>query len=90
MGEDEFYDAVENALDKLEEEQEYRDKLKLMSNAMSHQPETISEATQHQLWSTINTVNEFFDFVAIRILGGYRGLTVSLLFLNRIDVFFAS
>jgi hypothetical protein len=27
-----------------------------MSNAMSHQPETISEATQHQLWSTINTV----------------------------------
>ena len=56
MGEDEFYDAVENALDKLEEEQEYRDKLKLMSNAMSHQPETISEATQHQLWSTINTV----------------------------------
>ena len=63
MGEDEFYDAVENALDKLEEEQEYRDKLKLMSNAMSHQPETISEATQHQLWSTINTVNGGFDSV---------------------------
>jgi len=61
MGEDEFYDAVENALDKLEEEQEYRDKLKLMSNAMSHQPETISEATQHQLWSTINTVKGGFD-----------------------------
>jgi hypothetical protein len=56
MGEDEFYDAVENALDKLEEEQEYRDKLKLMSNAMSHLPETISEATQHQLWSTIDKV----------------------------------
>ncbi len=90
MGEDEFYDAVENALDKLEEEQEYRDKLKLMSNAMSHQPETISEATQHQLWSTINTVNEFFDFVALRIFGGYRGLTVSLLFLNRIDAFLVS
>jgi hypothetical protein len=87
MGEDEFYDAVENALDKLEEEQEYRDKLKLMSNAMSHQPETISEATQHQLWSTINTVIELFDFVA---LGGYRGLTVFLLFLNRIDIFLAS
>ena len=33
MGEDEFYDAVENALEKLEEEQEYKDKLKLMNNA---------------------------------------------------------
>jgi hypothetical protein len=68
MGEDEFYDAVENALDKLEEEQEYRDKLKLMSNAMSHQPETISEATQHQLWSTINTV-KFDSFLFSNRLG---------------------
>ena len=65
MGEDEFYDAVENALDKLEEEQEYRDKLKLMSNAMSHQPETISEATQHQLWSTINTVRSRLGFTPL-------------------------
>ncbi len=77
MGEDEFYDAVENALDKLEEEQEYRDKLKLMSNAMSHQPETISEATQHQLWSTINTVWRFFKVsmnVPVKSIGLWMAL----------------
>ena len=59
MGEDEFYDAVENALEKLEEEQEYKDKLKLMNNAtmMGRTDETISEATSHQLWPTIDKVN---------------------------------
>ena len=58
MGEDEFYDAVENALEKLEEEQEYKDKLKLMNNAtmMGRTDETISEATSHQLWPTIDKV----------------------------------
>jgi len=58
MGEDEFYDAVENALDKLEVEQEYRDKLKLMSKSMNQQPPPpVSEATKHPLWVTIDTVS---------------------------------
>ena len=58
MGEDEFYDAVENALEKLEEEQEYKDKLKLMNNAtmMGRTENTTSEATSHMLWSTIDKV----------------------------------
>ena len=64
IGEDEFFDAVESALDKLQEEQDYRDKMKLMS-AASLQLE-ISEATQHQLWPTIDKVRlpfpEFSSF----------------------------
>ncbi len=64
MGEDEFYDAVESALEKLEEEQEYKDKLKLMNNAtmMGRANETISEATSHQLWPTIDKVSGNFRF----------------------------
>ena len=55
IGEDEFFDAVENALDKLQEEQDYKDKLKKMSKIVL--PKEISEATNHQLWPTINQVN---------------------------------
>ena len=60
IGEDEFFDAVENALDKLQEEQDYRDKMKLMSLStqqdVHHQMQ--SEATQHQLWPTIDKVSQ--------------------------------
>ena len=55
IGEDEFFDAVESALDKLKEEQDYKDKLKKMSKISL--PKEISEATSHQLWPTINQVN---------------------------------
>ena len=55
IGEDEFFDAVESALDKLQEEQDYKDKLKKMSKISL--PKEISEATSHQLWPTINQVN---------------------------------
>jgi len=55
IGEDEFFDAVENALDKLQEEQDYRDKMKLMSlSAQQDVQQQMSEATQHQLWPTID------------------------------------
>ena len=37
IGEDEFFDAVETALDRLQEEQEFRDKLKMMSVKTLHQ-----------------------------------------------------
>ena len=57
IGEDEFFDAVENALDKLQEEQDYRDKMKLMSLSTQQElPGVHSEATQHQLWPTIDKV----------------------------------
>ena len=54
IGEDEFFDAVESALDKLQEEQDYKDKLKKMSKIVL--PEQISEASSHQLWPTISQV----------------------------------
>ena len=53
IGEDEFYDAVENALDKLEEEQQYRDRLKQMSDLRQNsQPD--SDALTHPLWPQID------------------------------------
>ena len=58
IGEDEFFDAVESALDKLQEEQDYRDKLKKMSKIVeTNLPVEVSEATSHQLWSTIDKVS---------------------------------
>ena len=57
IGEDEFYDAVENALDKLEEEQQYRDRLKQMSDLRQNsQPD--SDALKHPLWPQIDEVRE--------------------------------
>jgi collagen type IV alpha-3-binding protein len=57
IGEDEFFDAVESALDKLQDMQEYRDKLKLMSEkSLEQQPSQTSEAIRHPLWRTINQV----------------------------------
>jgi collagen type IV alpha-3-binding protein len=58
LGEDEFYDAVEVALDKLEEEQEYRDRLRMMSRE-DRKPAVqypVSEAKAHPLWPTIEQV----------------------------------
>lgn len=56
IGEDEFYDAVENALDKFEEELEFRDKLKEMS--LKQLEDTIEEdSKKHSLWLEIDEVN---------------------------------
>lgn len=57
IGEDEFFDAVESALDKLQEEQDYRDKLKKMSKIVENNiPAEVSEAKKHPLWPTIDSV----------------------------------
>jgi len=54
IGEDEFFDAVESALDKLEEDLEKKDQLK---NLVEKRNEiaVVSAATQHMLWSEIDT-----------------------------------
>ena len=58
IGEDEFFDAVETALDKLQEEQDYRDKLKLMGeNSLSNNAPN-SEAVNHPLWCTIDETSK--------------------------------
>ena len=55
IGEDEFYDAVENALDKFEEELEFRDKLKEIS--LKQLEDTIEEdSKKHSLWTEIDEV----------------------------------
>ena len=55
IGEDEFYDAVENALDKFEEELEFRDKLKEIS--LQQLEDTIEEdSKKHSLWPEIDEV----------------------------------
>ena len=51
IGEDEFFDAVETALDRLQEEQEFRDKLKIMSEKTLQQH--TSQAISHPLWQII-------------------------------------
>ncbi|XP_030764676.1 collagen type IV alpha-3-binding protein [Sitophilus oryzae] len=52
LGDDEFYDAVESGLDKMEEEQEFRDRLK--SGQIPVTPPPISPAVQHRLWPEID------------------------------------
>lgn len=57
IGEDEFYDAVENALDKFEEELEFRDKLKEIS--LKQLEDTIEEdSKKHSLWLEIDEVTK--------------------------------
>jgi len=57
IGEDEFYDAVENALDKFEEELEFRDKLKEIS--LKQLEDTIEEdSKKHSLWTEIDEVTK--------------------------------
>ncbi len=62
MGEDEFFDAVENALDKLEEEQTTIDRLKrieLEQRPASGAAWEVEEATmRHPLWPEIDRVSE--------------------------------
>ena len=55
IGEDEFYDAVENALDKLEEGQQSRDGLKQMSN-LRQNSQLDSDSLTHPLWPQIDEV----------------------------------
>ncbi|XP_018020850.1 ceramide transfer protein isoform X2 [Hyalella azteca] len=54
MGEDEFYDAVESTLDKMDEEDELRDRLRQRRNAAS----SVVPSVQHPLWPDINRMAE--------------------------------
>ena len=54
MGEEEFYDAVESALDKLEEELELKDEVKSLAELKADKP----VAVQHRLDSEIKIVTE--------------------------------
>jgi hypothetical protein len=47
LNDDEFYDAVESGLDKIDEEIEFRERLKLS------RPPICSKATEHPLWSEV-------------------------------------
>ncbi|CAH1126664.1 unnamed protein product [Ceutorhynchus assimilis] len=52
LADDEFYDAVESGLDKMEEEQELREKLK--TGQIPVTPPPTSPALQHRLWPDID------------------------------------
>lgn len=67
IGEDEFFDAVETALDKLQEEQESRDKLKKIGEkSLLNTPS--SETVNHPLWSTIDKVtNEQLHYARLKV-----------------------
>ncbi|XP_066148344.1 ceramide transfer protein [Euwallacea fornicatus] len=54
LADDEFYDAVESGLDKMEEEQELREKLK--TGQIPVTPPPTSPALQHRLWPEIDRV----------------------------------
>ncbi|KRT83967.1 hypothetical protein AMK59_94, partial [Oryctes borbonicus] len=53
IGDDEFYDAVESGLEKIEEEQEFRERLK-NGKAIPVTPPPTSPAAQHRLWREID------------------------------------
>ena len=59
IGEDEFFDAVETSLDKLQEELYYRDKLKLMGETSLVPNAPNSEAVNHPLWCTIDETSKY-------------------------------
>lgn len=52
LADDEFYDAVESGLDKMEEEQEFRERLK-NGQAIPITPPPMSPAAQHRLWPEV-------------------------------------
>ena len=70
IAEDEFFDAVETALDKLQEEQELRDKLKELGAKSSSAvaSTTDSAAMNHPLWDTIDSVtNEQLHYARLQV-----------------------
>ncbi|CAG2057370.1 unnamed protein product, partial [Timema podura] len=55
FNDEEFYDAVESGLDKIEEEAEFRERLKSKSDRQSS-CKLVSKVTQHRLWPEIDRV----------------------------------
>lgn len=53
LADDEFYDAVESGLDKMEEEQELRERLK-SGQVIPITPPPTSPACQHRLWPEVS------------------------------------
>lgn len=64
LPEDEFYDAVESSLDKIEEDHELRDRLRIAksmvkpTNTNKIQP-TVSKAIDHRLWPEVSLSNNY-------------------------------
>lgn len=56
MNEDEFYDAMETGLDKMEEEVEYRHRLKKQHSVIVASSGSSSSASSHYLWPEIDRV----------------------------------
>lgn len=54
LADDEFYDAVESGLDKMEEEQEFRERLKSGQAIPITPPPIVSLASQHTLWPEVS------------------------------------
>nr|CAD7592544.1 unnamed protein product [Timema genevievae] len=55
FNDEEFYDAVESGLDKIEEEAEFRERLKSKSDRQNS-CKLVSKVTQHRLWPEIDRV----------------------------------
>lgn len=87
IGEDEFFDAVETSLDKLQEELYYRDKLKLMGETSLVPNAPNSEAVNHPLWCTIDETSKYlFHHTSKADLKIYRN--VPSILCNRMSHFY--
>lgn len=62
LADDEFYDAVESGLDKMEEEQELRDRLK-SGQAIPVTPPPTSPAFQHRLWPEVSRLHIIYRVI---------------------------
>jgi collagen type IV alpha-3-binding protein len=61
LADDEFYDAVESGLDKMEEEQELRERLKC-GQAIPITPPPTSPANSHRLWPEVEDIERVGEF----------------------------
>lgn len=55
IADDEFYDAVESGLEKIEEEQEFRERLK-NGKSIPITPPPTSAVVQHRLWKEVRLI----------------------------------
>lgn len=67
LNEDEFYDAVETGLDKLEEEIMLRERLK--QPTLPAKSLTV-KATQHRLWSEVSIVSMYLTSFLVYLSSG--------------------
>lgn len=66
LADDEFYDAVESGLDKMEEEQELREKLK--TGQIPITPPPTSPALQHRLWPEVCLKNRLLLYITVFLI----------------------